>query len=138
MICNYVGKIIPALQSRCTRFRFAPLARVQIQDRLNHVISSEGYLGLNLFILSVDITKDGIQALLRQSNGDMRRALNILQSAHAAHEFINQEIIYMTTGTPLPIDIEQIVNWLFTADFSAAYASRIMILNSRYSSVANG
>ena len=27
LICNYLGKIIPAIQSRCTRFRFAPLSR---------------------------------------------------------------------------------------------------------------
>ena len=29
LICNYVSKIIPALQSRCTRFRFQPLAKEQ-------------------------------------------------------------------------------------------------------------
>lgn len=43
LICNYVGKIIPALQSRCTRFRFAPLAIPQIEKRLLHVIRSERY-----------------------------------------------------------------------------------------------
>jgi replication factor C subunit 3/5 len=43
MICNYVGKIIPALQSRCTKFRFGPLAPDQIQSRLDHVIQAEGY-----------------------------------------------------------------------------------------------
>lgn len=43
MICNYVNKIIPALQSRCTRFRFAPLQPDQIRGRLQTVISSERY-----------------------------------------------------------------------------------------------
>ena len=31
LICNYVSKIIPALQSRCTRFRFAPLQAEQVK-----------------------------------------------------------------------------------------------------------
>lgn len=42
LICNHVNKIIPALQSRCTRFRFAPLDEVNVTDRLNHVINTEG------------------------------------------------------------------------------------------------
>lgn len=41
LICNYVGKIIPALQSRCTRFRFPPLAESYVRMRLQHVIDSE-------------------------------------------------------------------------------------------------
>ena len=49
MICNYVSKIIPALQSRCTKFRFAPLKIEQIRDRLDHVIAAE----------NVNISQDG-------------------------------------------------------------------------------
>lgn len=41
MICNYVNKIIPALQSRCTKFRFAPLKPAQIEGRLQHVVDAE-------------------------------------------------------------------------------------------------
>lgn len=41
MICNYLSKIIPALQSRCTRFRFGPLEPKQMEHRLEHVIKQE-------------------------------------------------------------------------------------------------
>lgn len=41
LICNYLSKIIPALQSRCTRFRFGPLSREQILPRLQFVIEQE-------------------------------------------------------------------------------------------------
>ena len=43
LICNYVSKIIPALQSRCTRFRFSPLEPDQIRLRLGTVIANERY-----------------------------------------------------------------------------------------------
>lgn len=41
LICNYVSKIIPALQSRCTRFRFAPLHEDQVKDRVKHIADLE-------------------------------------------------------------------------------------------------
>ena len=71
LICNYHSKIIPAIQSRCTQFRFAPLAEDQMRERVNFVIDEE----------KVNISADGRQALLAQSKGDMRKALNVLQSA---------------------------------------------------------
>lgn len=43
IICNYVNKIIPAIQSRCTRFRFSPLPVQEIERRLSVVIQNEGY-----------------------------------------------------------------------------------------------
>ncbi|KAL7009871.1 Subunit of heteropentameric Replication factor C (RF-C) [Cystobasidiomycetes sp. EMM_F5] len=69
IICNYVNRIIPAIQSRCTRFRFGPLPIIEVERRLHTVIDAE----------KVQLTPDGKQALLRLSKGDMRRALNVMQ-----------------------------------------------------------
>ena len=41
LICNYVSKIIPALQSRCTRFRFGPLKDEAVLTKLNEVALAE-------------------------------------------------------------------------------------------------
>ncbi|KAK6939896.1 Replication factor C, C-terminal [Dillenia turbinata] len=111
LICNHVNKIIPALQSRCTRFRFAPLDTVHVSERLRHVIEVEG----------LDVTGSGLAALVRLSNGDMRKALNILQSTHMASKQITEEAVYLCTGNPLPKDIEQISYWLLNEPFAAAF-----------------
>lgn len=42
LICNYVAKIIPALQSRCTRFRFGPLSDQSVTTKLAQVCADEG------------------------------------------------------------------------------------------------
>ncbi|XP_026684922.1 replication factor C subunit 5 [Diaphorina citri] len=41
IICNYLSKIPPAIQSRCTRFRFGPLDSSLIMSRLDYVIEQE-------------------------------------------------------------------------------------------------
>lgn len=92
LICNQVSRLIPAIQSRCTRFRFAPLPEECALARLKEVAKAEG----------VDLTEDGAKALVRLSQGDMRRALNTLQSAYLAHATVDEEAVYATTGAPRP------------------------------------
>ncbi|MEM7616811.1 MAG: AAA family ATPase, partial [Pseudomonadota bacterium] len=70
LVCNYANKIIPALQSRCTKFRFAPLEPDQIRDRLDSIIQAE----------SLVMPQRARDALLELGGGDMRRVLNILQA----------------------------------------------------------
>ncbi|KZT07284.1 P-loop containing nucleoside triphosphate hydrolase protein [Laetiporus sulphureus 93-53] len=111
IICNYVNKIIPAIQSRCTRFRFSPLPIAEIEKRVNTVMEAEG----------VKITEDGKKALLKLSKGDMRRALNVLQACHAAYDLIGEEEIYHCTGSPQPADIEIVVNSMLADDFTTSY-----------------
>ncbi|KAH9930319.1 P-loop containing nucleoside triphosphate hydrolase protein [Fomitopsis serialis] len=86
IICNYVNKIIPAIQSRCTRFRFSPLPITEVERRLTGVIETKAL------------------------KGDMRRALNVLQACHAAYDVIGETEIYDCTGSPQPADIETVVN----------------------------
>ncbi|XXG60676.1 hypothetical protein AAC387_Pa04g2520 [Persea americana] len=111
LICNHVNKIIPALQSRCTRFRFAPLNATHVKERLQHVIKAEG----------LDVSDSGLEAFVRLSNGDMRKALNILQSTHMASQTITEEAVYLCTGNPMPKDIEQICFWLLNEPFAASF-----------------
>ncbi|GJJ11281.1 Subunit of heteropentameric Replication factor C(RF-C) [Clathrus columnatus] len=111
IICNYVNKIIPAIQSRCTRFRFSPLESKEVERRLHEVIQAE----------NVNISSDGTQALLKLSKGDMRRALNVLQACHAAYNLISEDEIYSCTGNPHPSDIEAMVNAMMSNEFTTAY-----------------
>lgn len=41
LICNQVNKIIPALQSRCTRFRFPPLDTSVVGERIQKICEME-------------------------------------------------------------------------------------------------
>ena len=45
LICNYVSKIIPALQSRCTRFRFQPLPPSFVTGGVLLFCDSAGWVG---------------------------------------------------------------------------------------------
>jgi DNA polymerase III delta prime subunit len=74
-------------------------------------------------LFSASISPKGMTALLKSSSGDMRRALNILQSAQVSigSAEISEEAIYQTTGAPCPADILQILDWLFNLDFTEAF-----------------
>ncbi|KAK6183804.1 hypothetical protein SNE40_006401 [Patella caerulea] len=111
IICNYLSKIIPALQSRCTRFRFGPLTTEQMVPRLEYVIGQE----------AIKVSADGMKACVTLASGDMRKALNILQSTSMAFDEVNEDNVYTCVGHPLRRDIENIVNWILNENFTTAY-----------------
>jgi len=113
LICNYLSNIIPAIQSRCTRFRFGPLHVDQIMPRLEHVAQSE----------NVNLTETGKEALIRLAKGDMRKVINILQSCSMAFDEVSEDTVYTCVGHPLRSDIVNIVTWSLNESFSIAYAN---------------
>ena len=111
LICNYLNKIIPALQSRCTKFRFAPLKMELIKPRLDMVIEKE----------KLSVTECGMKAVTLLSGGDMRKALNIMQSTAMAFKEITEENVYVCTGHPLNSDIRSILQWMLQEDFNSSH-----------------
>jgi len=78
IIANYSHKLSPALLSRCTRFRFSPLKEQDIRVLVDKVVEEE----------NVKILPEAVDALVKLSKGDMRRALNVLQACHASSKRI--------------------------------------------------
>ena len=51
----------------------------------------------------------------------MRRCLNIMQSAHTAHDLVNEQTVHECTGSPRDEDIKKILGLLLNTDFKAAF-----------------
>ena len=75
IICNYISRLIPPIASRCSKFRFKPLPHEAMMGRLTHIATCEG----------VDIAPDALTELMNLTEGDMRRAIQMLQSLHQLH-----------------------------------------------------
>ena len=75
IICNYISRLIPPIASRCAKFRFKPLPQAAMVSRLTRIAGAEG----------VDIAPDALDELMRLTDGDMRRAIQMLQSLHQLH-----------------------------------------------------
>ncbi|KFD69102.1 hypothetical protein M514_03014 [Trichuris suis] len=111
LICNYLSKIIPPVQSRCMRFRFGPLKSDEALSRLRYVVDEEK--------VKYDMT--GLEDIVALSGGDMRRALNILQSTVMAFDVVNRENVYACVGYPKPDEILTMFNCLLNEDVNEAY-----------------
>lgn len=71
LICNYVTRIIDPLASRCSKFRFKSLDQGNARKRLEEIAEKEG----------VRLEDGAVDALIRCSEGDLRKAITFLQSA---------------------------------------------------------
>ena len=71
-ICNYLKKINPAIQSRCIIFRFKPIPAENLHKFIIDVCTKE----------KIKIKTNAIKLIIKRSNGDMRKLLNILQSIY--------------------------------------------------------
>ncbi|MBL7118519.1 replication factor C small subunit [Candidatus Bathyarchaeota archaeon] len=110
LICNYSGRIIAPIQSRCAIFRFAPLSDNEVAGRIKYISENE----------EVQLSKDGMNAILEMCDGDLRRAINTLQTAAAQGEEIRDQTIYSVVGIANPPKVRQMLKTALDRRFTDA------------------
>lgn len=108
--CNYSSKIIDPIQSRCAVFRFRPLNNDEIKEYLEKIAKLE----------NLDVGEGAIDSLVFISRGDMRRAVNTLQTAASLGERITPDTIAKVSGTANEDEIKGILESALEGRFSEA------------------
>lgn len=114
LICNYIEKIDPSLQSRFIKFKFTPLNKQIILDRIKIILDKENVIA----------DEEGINLIIKNSNGDMRNILNIVQSIHMTNGIIDKKSVEECSSN---IDEEQ-MNFIISTCVNESVGDSFVLL----------
>jgi replication factor C small subunit len=105
--CNYSSKIIDPIQSRCAIFRFKLLEKKDIETYLNRIAGKE----------NLTLRPEAIEVIYEGSEGDCRRATNLLQSTASISPIISPELVSTIISSAKPKDIRVVLDYAVSGDF---------------------
>ncbi|KAJ4934902.1 hypothetical protein JOQ06_007683 [Pogonophryne albipinna] len=111
LACNASDKIIEPIQSRCAVLRYSKLTDGQILSRLQDVVEKE----------KLSVSDDGLEAVIFTAQGDMRQALNNLQSTNSGFGYINSENVFKVCDEPHPLLVKGMLGHCVEGDIDKAY-----------------
>ena len=106
---NYSSRIIEPIQSRCAVFRFRGLSEDHVHEYLMRISKGEG----------IEIPDDAAKAIYEISEGDLRKATNLLQ-ASAATGKLSRECVYDVAAQARPDDIREMASYALNGRFADA------------------
>ncbi len=110
LACNYSGRIIEPIQSRCAIFRFKRLSEKEVTQMLKRIARGE----------KLTLTPDAIKAIIYVSEGDMRRAINVLQAAAVLKQKVDEKVIYEVSAAARPKEVRQMLQLALAGKFEEA------------------
>lgn len=112
LICNYITKLIPAIQSRCITLRFENIDKKTIIKKLKEICNKE----------NVKFNSKGLEVIAENSNGDLRRAINLLQSVYMSTDYISDINVSSLSGDINYQQLGEITNLLIDDTFENIYS----------------
>ncbi|KIJ29332.1 hypothetical protein M422DRAFT_269286 [Sphaerobolus stellatus SS14] len=125
LACNMSNKIIEPIQSRCAILRYAKLKDSEILQRLLEICKAE----------NVQYNEEGLTALIFTAEGDMRQAINNLQSTHSGLGFVNGENVFKVCDQPHPVVIRAMLRSCHKGDINQAMEKLNELWDQGYSAV---
>lgn len=113
LMCNYINRIIDPIISRCAVFRFVSLPKEMIIERLKYIAKQEKLR------IPDDSSDDFFETLFFISSGDLRKAINTLQSAVALELLENLDIneVLKISGFVDKPTLEDLIKTISAKDF---------------------
>ncbi|XP_058800547.1 replication factor C subunit 2 [Phymastichus coffea] len=111
LACNNSEKIIEPIQSRCAMIRYGKLTDAEVLAKVLDICKKE----------NVSYTDDGLEAIIFTSQGDMRQALNNLQSTVNGFNHVNSENVFKVCDEPHPLLVQNMLETCTQGDISKAY-----------------
>ncbi|KAL0269527.1 UNVERIFIED_CONTAM: hypothetical protein PYX00_007230 [Menopon gallinae] len=111
LACNNSDKIIEAIQSRCAVIRYGKLTDAEVLAKVLQVCQKE----------EISYTDDGLEAIVFSAQGDMRQALNNLQSTHNGFGHVNSENVFKVCDQPHPVMVGEMLEHCVKGDVNSAY-----------------
>jgi len=105
--CNYSSSIIDPIQSRCVVFRFKLLEKKDVITVMKKIAEKEG----------LKLTDEALESLYESSEGDCRKAINLLQATASIAFDISAEMVNMIASATKPKDIKIVLEYALAGDF---------------------
>ena len=108
--CNHPSMIIDPVRSRCNVVRFNPIPRDVLSKRMEEIASMEG----------VSLEEGAADGIAMACEGDIRRAMGMLQTAAVSGNRIDLDEIFRLTDTPASDATGRMLREALSGDFMKA------------------
>jgi replication factor C subunit 2/4 len=122
-ICNDSSKITESIQSRCMILRYPRLDNISIRDRIIYICEKE----------KIEYTDEGLETIIFTGNGDIRQAINNLESIYNTFGKLTKENVFLICDKPKPHMIKAIFDYCIKKNVIKAIEYIIDLKNLGYS-----
>jgi replication factor C subunit 2/4 len=143
LACNQSNKIIEPIQSRCAILRYSKLRDEQVLKRLLELCEAEKVLSFPQNVQhttknnsnKVQYNEEGLTALIFTSEGDMRQAINNLQSTHSGFGFVSGDNVFKVCDQPHPLIVQAMLRHCVQGNIEDALEKLKELWEAGYSAI---